>query len=176
MPSPSMRSNMRHDRPVTVPGKGDGVGTGADQAEFEFQQTADPNALAEQIEVVYSAAMEAAEQFGGVTKLAAFGEQPIPKLSARFRRGDDGKGNRQYGRFDDIAIIACDREARTVFLAALAEAWGFEPPQPKRVLTEREQLVALLDELADSNGIGKDILKRAAKRAGTDAGAFRRPR
>lgn len=49
-----------------------------------------------------------------------------------------------------------------------------EVPAMARVATEGELLRALVTELTESGGIGEDALERAARRAGTDPGAFRR--
>lgn len=144
--------------------------------EIGYPAAVDDGAIEEQARIWYGAAQEAVESFGGVVAVAAAGEQPAPKVSMRLRRADDGKGNRHYARLDDMAIATCDPKVRAVVLAALADAWGFEPPVPKRVATEQEQLAALLDEIGEMNGAGKDLLRRAAKRLGADAGAFRRPR
>ncbi len=159
----------------TAPDKGYRSLTPADQTEIPFPAASELDRIGDHVEAVYGAMREAVETFGGTVAFAAAAEVPVPKMSMRLRRADDGK-SQQLAHLDYLGVLAADPAARMTFLAALSDLWGCMPPQPKRVATQEEQLAALLAEIEDMNGTGKDLLKRAAKRIGADAGAFRRPR
>ncbi len=67
-----------------------------------------------------------------------------------------------------------DPKGAKELLPALNEIAGCLPPQPKRVASQRELLIALLEEIEESGGLGDALKERAAKRLGTDKGVFRR--
>lgn len=67
-----------------------------------------------------------------------------------------------------------DARAKQLWCAWNNERCGYEAPKPKRVVTRDEMFAALLDELEDAGGVGDALRERAAKRIGTDKGAFRK--
>lgn len=140
----NMPRTMQSASPGSQPEIGSGGLTGSTQQMPLFGATE-----ADRIEEVYGALREAVEAFGGATAFAAHAEQPVPKVSMRLRRADDGKGTRQLAPIDYLGLIASDRDARATFLASLCEAWGFMAPEPRRVLTADEKLRIVAGELPE---------------------------
>lgn len=73
-----------------------------------------------------------------------------------------------------IAQLVNNPTAAALIIECLTGIAGFEMPERRVKLTETERLRALLRELEESGSVGNGVIERAAKRIGTDAGAFRK--
>ncbi len=121
---------------------------------------------------IYAAFRAAMEAAGGLDWLVATLDRE-PSYGSRI---SDALGRRdhRYLIADWFVPLLHDAQGAAILLAALANMAGYEPPKPKRVATRDELLSALLDEIEDAGGVGAALKERAAKRIGTDSGAFRK--
>ena len=168
---PSTPRSLPHERPQSDPKMGSGVVGGGEQLALQLRET---GTISQHIDGIYQAFQQAVERAGGVVWLAASMEKPLPGVSLKVRHAPDSKGETQRATLDMLGHVGADPGARLTFLAALCDLWGCEPPELKRIATTEEKYEALLAEIEDANGVGKSIVERAARRLGTDAGAFRR--
>lgn len=119
------------------------------QSELGFPDEHDLRHVGEHIGAVYQALRDAVEEFGGTVAFAAAAEVPVSKMSVRLRRADDERGRPERAHIDLLGVLAADRDARAVFLARLAEAWGFLPPAPVRPLTDAERADILAEAVGE---------------------------
>lgn len=143
-PTSTPRS-LRSQAPATDPQMGCGAVAGGQMAlGFPVGDVGD------HLSGIYSALAETVdEQMGGVVAFAALLEAPIPDVSRRLRRADDGKGNAQRAPVDYLAALATSHAARLTFVNKLCAAWSLKPTEQLRALTERERADILSGALSD---------------------------
>lgn len=73
-----------------------------------------------------------------------------------------------------VALLKNNPDAAALIVEFVCSTAGYEMPERRVRLSDGQKLGALLRELAESGKVGDDVLKRAASRIGTDAGAFRK--
>lgn len=164
-----MRKSLPAGRPPTHPQPNAGVDGGP--AQLELSVSIAPTE-ADRIAGVYRVLQAAVEKQGGVVELACAMGKGKDEVSRRVRRSEDTKGDLQRAFIDYLGFF--DWEARDVFMAELAREWGYKRPEPRAAPTETEELRAIKAELHAAGGVGTDVLKRAATRAGFAPNAFRR--
>ena len=121
---------------------------------------------------LYAMARAAITAAGGLDWLAsALDREPSysSKISEALNRRDERRVH-----LDWLAPLLSDAKAMELILGWLCERGGFEPPKRKRVATRDELYGALLEAVEESGPAGEALKERAAKRLGTDKGAFRK--
>lgn len=73
-----------------------------------------------------------------------------------------------------VALLRNNPDAAALIVEFVTTTAGYEMPERRVRLTDHQKLGALLRELGESGKVGDDVIDRAAKRIGTDKGAFRR--
>lgn len=140
------------------------------QTAFRFDHTV---GLGERTDALYAAFRRAVQEMGGYDRLL----YRLNKKPTYISRLSDGMARKEKRHVQLDWIAGLEPAAADVFLAALCEVFGYAAPSPKRAVVPQGELhQALLEELDEDGRIGRDILERAAKRCGTDVGAFRRGR
>lgn len=120
---------------------------------------------------LYSVVRAAIERAGGIEWLtAALDREPsyVSKISEGLNRREG-----RHAQLDWLAPLLRDPRAARELLTGLCALCGFEPPQPRRVVTREEVATAILDVLADAGDVGEALRERVARRLGTDVGAVR---
>jgi hypothetical protein len=128
--------------------------------------------VGEDTTALYAAFAAAVRAAGGVEWLAAALDRE-PSYSSKLSEGTNRRDGRHV-HLDWLAPLLSDERAISILAEFICDRGGYEPPKKKRVASKDELLTALLDELGEANGVGKAVIERAAKRLGTDSGAFRK--
>jgi hypothetical protein len=139
------------------------------QESFEW---IDVQASLDQIAETYEVMRKAVTVFGGRGKLALHLGEAID-YEAHISNGL----NRRHGKHafvDYLVPLLSHPEAGSLLIEWMCVVAGYEKPKRRAIAREAELLRALVEELGESGSMGEHAIERAAKRIGTDKGAFRR--
>lgn len=116
---------------------------------------------------------ELAGLFGGVEQVALANNEKL-SYASKISEAANGVNGRHIHWETWFPKLMKNQRAKERFVQWVNEHNGYEAPKPKRVASQAELLAALLQVADEAGGLGEALLEKAAKKIGTDKGAFRR--